>query len=323
MSELLSVQIVSWNSADVIDACLAALAAQTSRQFEVIVVDNASADDTVARIESWRARLPHLHLSRQATNTGFCGGQNRATAIGTGAWVLFLNPDTALPSDFVERALSICSRAPATVGAVAPCILRPDGTIDSTGLCMDRLRRAYDRDRGREASRRYTADPDVFGCTGAVALLRRAMLADVALDGQILDEAIFAYYDDLDLAWRTTLRGWRCRYEPELLAVHGRAAHNAIRGLPGRTLKSAARRLTVRNRLLVMVRCDRFADLTLAAPALMAFEAARIGYLLLRAPDVLTAYRDSLTALRGALRARAAILGRATDRLRPDAWRVA
>jgi GT2 family glycosyltransferase len=323
MRPRLSVQIVTWNSAAVIETCLAALAGQSARDFEVIVVDNASADGSADRVEAWRNRLPSLALGRENRNRGFCGGQNRATAVSQAPWVLFLNPDVLLPPGFIEQAIAVCAASGNRVGAVAPCIVRSDGWLDSTGLEMDRFRRAYDRDRGAPPGRRHLASRSVLGCTGAVALLRRAMLDDVAVDGRPLDERIFAYYDDLDLAWRAALNGWSCRYEPSLTAVHARAARNAIRALPGRPTRARDRVLSVRNRLLVMARCDRPRDFARALPWLLPFEIARIAYLALRAPNVLGAYTEAARAIGPALRDRAAIHRRTPAvALPPLPWRV-
>jgi GT2 family glycosyltransferase len=324
MRPQLSVQIVTWNSAAVIGACLDALARQQSRAFEVVVVDNASADDTVAIIGSRHDALPGRQLVRERQNRGFCGGQNLATARSQADWVLFLNPDTVLPPAFIGDAIAAASRAAADVGAIAPCIMLPDGTIDSTGLAMDRFRRAYDRDRRQHADRRMAADRSVFGCTGAVALLRRQMLDDVAVDGQVLDENIFAYYDDLDLSWRAALRGWRCQYDPALVAIHQRAARNAIRAVAGRRTAPRDQQLSVRNRLLVMARCDRPLDVVVALPWLVAFELARIAYLAWRAPAVLKAYREAFDHLGDALRARRTIHDRPGGAvvLPPLPWRV-
>lgn len=317
----LSIQIVTWQSAAVIDACLASLAAQTSRAFEVIVVDNASTDESADRVESWRPHLPALTVVREAVNQGFCGGQNRALARATGDWILFLNPDVELPPQFVADALRVCERVPPGVGAVAPCIFLPDGRLDSTGLAMDRFRRAYDRDRGAPAARRMLASRSVLGCTGAAALLRRAMLDDIAIDGVALDEALFAYYDDLDVAWRATLGGWTCQYEPALLAVHRRGARNSVRGVAGRPTRTYDQVLSVRNRLLVMARCDRRRDVAGALLWLVPFELARVGYLAVRSPRVLIAYVEALRHIGSVLRARARIHGRGGS-LPPLPWRV-
>jgi GT2 family glycosyltransferase len=318
-----SVQIVTWNSADVIEPCLASLAVQRSRAFEVVVVDNASTDGSAEKVDGWRPRLPDLNLVRLDDNRGFCGGQNRATVASVAPWILFLNPDTVLGDDFIERAIAVTGAAARRVGAIAPCILLPDGRVDSTGLAMDRFRRAYDRDRGASPRRRYAADPTVLGCTGAVALLRRAMLQDVAVDGAALDERIFAYYDDLDLAWRAALRGWRCEYDSSLTATHVRAGRNAIRALPGRPTRARDQILSVRNRLLVIARCERMPDLARALPWLVPFELARIAYLAVRAPHALRAYVELAREIPPALQARTTIHGSQSPAVLPPLpWRV-
>ena len=309
---LLSVQIVTWNSERVIDACLATLARQTERNFEVVVVDNASGDGTLDIVRRHLPTVPGLTIVPLTVNSGFCAGQNRATEVSTAPWVLFLNPDTELPPGFIADAVALMNAAGPRVGAIAPCIMRPDGTIDSTGLTIDRFRRAYDRDRDRAAEYKEHAARVVFGCTGAVALLRRAMLEDVAVDGQVLDERIFAYYDDLDLAWRANLRGWSCEYESSLVALHQRAARNAIVQVAGRPASTRDRVLSVRNRLLVMMRCDSARGVLLSLPWLLPFELARVVYLTGRAPKVLTAYAELARELGPAWRARRAIHGRAT-----------
>lgn len=295
MSEapLLSIQIVTWNSEKVIDDCLASLDAQHTRGFEVLVVDNASGDATAARVEAALARGLPGALLRCDRNTGFCGGQNLALARSRAPWVLLLNPDARLPADFVMRALDTVARLDSDIGTVAPLILQQPGRVDSTGLFLDRLRRVFDRGQGR-ASERYSQEEDVFGCTGAAALHRRAMLLDVAEEGRSFDERLFAYYDDLDLSWRAQLRGWRCRYVPSLVVFHSRAGRNTLRNEGGRRGRALEQRLGVRNRLLVLLKCERFRDALAALPWLIPYEVARLGYLALRAPRALPGYLDAI-----------------------------
>jgi GT2 family glycosyltransferase len=304
MSARLSIQIVTWNSAKPIGACLLALLAQDSRDFEVVVVDNASADDSAAQVAAALARGLPGTLVRAPRNLGFCGGQNRALQDTRGAWVLFLNPDAELPPSFVREALACATAQPDDVGSVVPRILLPDGRIDSTGLVLDRYRRVRDRGQGGPAEGAYLAEEDVLGGTGAIVLHRRAMLDDVAVAGQALDENLFAYYDDLDLALRARRRGWRCRYVPSLVATHHRAARNSLRGLPQRATAGREQALTVRNRLLVMAKNERAGDVLRDLPWLVAFETARVGYLALRAPGALRGYLDAASGLGAALRDR-------------------
>lgn len=316
----LSIQIVTWNSAEVIDTCLESIRAQGRSDLEVIVVDNASTDGSAERVAAYLAGGLRGHLVRSPTNLGFCGGQNRAFALARGELVLFLNPDATIAPDFATRALAVAARLPAEVGLFAPRILLPDGRIDSAGLTIDRLRRAWDRGFGEPAVGRFEREEEVFGCTGAAALFRRSALLDVAQDGQVLDERLFAYCDDVDLAWRARLRGWRCHYVPELVAGHRRAGRNSLRADAGKPRRTLEQRLMVRNRLLVIAKCERARELLLGLPLLAGFELLRILFLLWRAPAVLRAYLELAKMLPGALRDRARI--RTEARGRVAAWPI-
>jgi len=289
----LAVQIVTWNSAAVIDACLDSLAAQEDRGFDLVVVDNASRDDTPARVRRALAGGLSGRLLESGRNEGFCGGHNRGLAASRSAWVLLLNPDATLPPDFVARFRALAARLDPEVGSVAPLILLPDGLIDSSGLFLDRYRRVFDRGQGTPPGPDLREE-DVLGGTGAVVWHRRAMLEDVAEDGQALDERLFAYFDDLDLSWRAQLRGWRCRFVPALRAVHGREGRNAIRPADGRHTSGFAQRLALRNRLLVLLKCERGGDLLRALPWLLPYEIARLGYALVSARASLGGYLDAL-----------------------------
>ncbi|HTP51292.1 MAG TPA: glycosyltransferase family 2 protein [Anaeromyxobacteraceae bacterium] len=312
----LSVQIVTWNSAATIEACLDSLRAQERQDFEVVVVDNASTDRSLELVRTALRPLgSRARIVAEDHNRGFCGGQNRATALTRGGWVLFLNPDAELPPSFMDKALDCIGAAPGDVGSLVPRILLPDGRIESTGLVLDRFRRLRDRGQGLPAQGAFTEEEDVMGGTGAVILHRRAMLDDVAVEGQPLDENLFAYYDDLDLALRARGRGWRSRYVPSLEAVHHRAGRNSLRGLPRRRVDARAQALTVRNRLLVMAKHERIADLLRDLPQLAAFELARIGYLSWKSPAALRGYGAAFAGLPAAVRARRELLSR-TPRVR-------
>jgi GT2 family glycosyltransferase len=304
MAPRLSIQVVTWNSADFIDACLQALLDQDSAEAEVLVVDNASSDGSAERVEGWLSRGLRGSLIREAANRGFCGGQNRAFESAKGEWILFLNPDATLPADFVRRALAAADAQPADVGTVAPCILLPDGRVDSTGLVLDRFRRLYDRGRGEASAERYAVEEDVLGCTGAVALHRRTMLLDLSTGHGPLDERLFAYYDDLDLSWRARLRGWRCRYVPSLVATHRRAGRNALRGFRGASGRSAEQALMIRNRYLVMAKCETVKEVIRDLPWLVPFEIGRLLFLAVRSPRALAGYAQAARALPAVLRER-------------------
>lgn len=314
MAARISIQVVTWNSGEELEGCLESLAMQTNPDFEVIVLDNASKDGSADRAERHFANGLEGRVLREPTNHGFCGGHNRALQASSGEWVLFLNPDTILPPGFVAQTIESVDHAAPDIGSICPRILLHDGRLDSTGLTVDRFRRVYDRGHGEVAAGRYEIEEDVEGCTGAVVLHRREMLEDVAVDGEALDENLFAYYDDIDLSWRARLYGWRCRYVPSLRAIHRRSGRNALRVRAADAPGTRQQTLMVRNRFLVMAKCEKAFDLLKALPWLLPFEAARLLFLTIKAPGALRGYLGAASMLPTAFRHRREIQTTAAQR---------
>ncbi len=95
--------------------------------------------------------------------------------------------------------------------------------FDSTGIFMTPALRHFDRGSRQRDKGSGSGDEYVFGATGAAALYRRAMIADVCFRGEFFDDDFFAYREDADVAWRAQLLGWRCRYTPGAVAYHVRS----------------------------------------------------------------------------------------------------
>jgi GT2 family glycosyltransferase len=205
-----AVNIVTFNSARDIAACLDSLRQQTFSDFGVHILDNASADNTLNVIEPFDVD----YLARSPVNTGFCRAHNELASRFPSEYVLFLNPDTVLRPSFIEelvRALDDRQDAASAGGK----LIRMDGkTLDSTGIIMLREQRHLDRGADQPDTGQFDAPEDVFGPSGAAALYRRKALDEVAVNGQFFDEDFFAYREDADLAWRCRLAGWTSIYVP-------------------------------------------------------------------------------------------------------------
>jgi len=289
-----SILMVTWNSSRVLPASLAALDHLDPLPVELVVVDNASNDDSVAIVEELGARLRFpLTVIREERNTGFAAGMNRAIEAATGAFVLFLNPDVRVSPPMVGRLHEVFAEAGPDVYAVGPKLLRamgpdlePTSVIDSTGIRMTRDGRHVDRGAGETDAGQFDGPEEVFGLTGAAALFRTAALQAGRVDGQVLDEDFFAFREDADLAWRMRGFGYRALYEPTAVGFHLRRVTPERR----RALPPEINRHSVKNRFLLRIHhADR--------GWLRAFGLRSLGRDLVVVGACLTIERSSLPAL--------------------------
>ena len=212
-----AVNIVTFNSADDIVACLDSLQLQTFRDFRIHVLDNDSKDDTIARIAAY-----DLDLVRSTFNSGFAKAHNDLVRSFPAEYALILNPDAILRPDFIENVVNALEARPDAASASGK-LLRLDGrTLDSTGIVWLRSQRHLDRGADQPDLGQYDKPEDIFGPSGAAALYRVQALHDTAVNGQFFDEDFFAYREDADLAWRCRLMGWTSIYVPTAVALHRR-----------------------------------------------------------------------------------------------------
>jgi GT2 family glycosyltransferase len=314
--------IVNWNHGGFLKGCLDALLAEPYPAFDVTVVDNGSTD----RSPEWiRHNYPDVRLMRFADNLGF----SRAFNLGVRAnphspLLLSLNPDVAVRPGFLSEMVRAIGQDQHN-GTAAPKLLRAHNPalLDSTGLWIDRRRRPFDRGQGEVDRGQYDKPlpgapyPLTFGACGAAALYRRTMLDDVAVNGEYLDEAFFAYCEDADLAWRAQLRGWRCVYVPQAVATHVRGSGDTLRKRGhahwGRARKeSRGPRLALRNRYLMTVKNDTWPHFLADCPLILAAELPRLAYAAVTMPAVLLGLFDLARAWPLALRKRRILLSRKT-----------
>jgi len=258
-----SVAIVTFNSSRYIRLCLEAVLAQRGAQqgsqraapLEVVVVDNASTDDTPAILRSFKDQI---RVIQSARNVGFAAGQNTAIEASPGSdWVLTLNPDVLLEPGFIQQLVDAGS-ADESVGAVCGKLLSiaagfqplPERRIDSAGMYFTPNMRHFDRGWRELDQHRYDTPEYVFGASAAAALYRREMLDDVSIGGQFFDPDFFVYREDADVAWRAQLLGWRCLYTPLAVGHHVRTVTPANRA----SLPAYVNMHSVKNRFLMRIK---------------------------------------------------------------------
>ncbi len=218
MTSTIDVVIVAFNRFDLTESCLRHLERQTL-PYNLIVVDNGSADGTATRVQTgW----PQAHVERFDENHGFAEACNRGVRAGGADVIVLLNNDVDCRPDFLERLL-IPLESDLSVGAVAPLMLQPgELLIDSVGLSADVTLAGFPRHQGLPAQRAAGPSPLLTGPAGTAAAYRRSAWEQVGG----LDEGIFAYMEDLDLALRLRSAGWQVATAIDAIGIHlGSATH--------------------------------------------------------------------------------------------------
>ena len=206
------VVIPTLNACDLLAEAVASVEAQTV-PVELVVVDNASTDGTVAMLS---ARFPRVSVVRNTENLGFGRAVNLgAAAAGDAEALILVNNDAVCAPDFVESILA--PFADTRVGMVAGVLLQgaEPGLIDSAGIELDTTLGSWDYLWNRPVSALDDARDPIGPCGGAAAY-RLPVFRD--LGG--FDESLFAYWEDVELALRFREAGWSCALAPGARALH-------------------------------------------------------------------------------------------------------
>jgi GT2 family glycosyltransferase len=274
----ISAVIPTWNALRFLPACLSALRAQLGPQDEIVLVDNDSRD----RAGDWaRHHAPDVRVIALAENLGFAGGTNAGMAAARGELLLLLNDDAMAEPGCVD-ALWAALRDHTGAGAAAGALVfsrRPE-VVASAGIRFQGDGVATDIYLGTPVTAMPSAPVEIFGASGGLAMLRRAMLDDVGP----FAEDFFSYLEDADLAWRARLRGWGA-----VLAPGARARHvYSATGGQGSPFKQ---RLLGRNRLRLIIRCLPAPILSDCLPAILRYDLLATAYGLLRRQPAIAAGR--------------------------------
>lgn len=239
-----AVVIVTYNSGVFISNLMSALEGQTRLPDSIVIVDSGSTDTSYLE----RVRRSPLDCTLvMKSNVGFSVGCNIGWNLSKNYdFVLFLNPDAFLASDFLELAIRYMDDpANSGVGMVSGTLLgydidndRPTGLVDSTGVVQLWYGRIADRDQSAPTSvlKKYSGPNSIPAICGAVLLARRATLEAITERDILFDPAYFMYKEDIDLSWKAVRAGWTLVHHPELIAYH-------CRGWKSRSVQSRKMRL--------------------------------------------------------------------------------
>lgn len=221
----LSIVIVTYNSQSVISECLESIIEQTAVDYKILVVDNASQDDTCRQVEK---RFPQVCLMRNKENLGFATACNMAIERSEGRHVVLLNPDAQVLDGALDKMVAFLDEHP-RYGMVGPKLIRPDGSIQMSGsrrflgswwdiskrqiggrfgFSLDRhhLMKDWDRLTSRE----------VEALNGACMMVRREAIEAAGM----LDPHFFLMLEDIEWCRRVWEIGWPAYYYAEAEVLH-------------------------------------------------------------------------------------------------------
>ncbi len=295
----LTVTIPNYNGRALLEEMLPSLERQTLKDFEIVVVDDCSEDDSLAYLT---AQWPRVRVVRQPQRRGVSAAMNKCLQAADSELVGLFNNDMELDPDCLAELVRELDRHP-EVGSVTPKMLdfAERDVLDGAGDLLTwrgggRRRGHGDRDVGQ-----YDTPEEVFGPCGGAALYRRLTLE--AVGG--FDEDYFAYYEDIDWAFRAQLAGVRCRYVPTAALYHRGSA------TLGQGMTDSNGYLLWRNPVWLIAKCYPMPALIRHAPSLLRGQAGNL-YCALREHRLrawMRAMRDALSGLPGALRKRREVQG--------------
>jgi len=198
-----SVILLNHNGSQFLEHCISSLAAQTFADFELIVVDNGSTDNSVKIVEGHvaRGKIGRLRLVANPRNLGYSEGNNVGAAHASGKYLIFLNNDTYVDADWLRELVSFLEREPTVAACQSKIVLAEAKSVQELGETMDRYGFTS---LGAKAKRHQNILVDQFFYVSGACFAVRKQLFECCGG---FDEKLFILHEDMDLSWRLRLLG--------------------------------------------------------------------------------------------------------------------
>jgi GT2 family glycosyltransferase len=203
---LVSIIIINYNGLNLLKKCLSSLSEINFSNYEIILVDNNSIDDTIQYVTK---NYPKIILIKLEKNKGFAEPNNIANKIAKGEYLLFLNNDTIVTKTFLTELLQSINKDK-QIGICQSLLLKLDNSIDSSGDFIDELGVVYN------SKTSVTTDRDISSARGASMLIRKKIFDE--LKG--FDEEFYVSFEDVDLGWRAWIKGYKVVLSTKSIVYH-------------------------------------------------------------------------------------------------------
>ena len=307
--ELVSVIIINWNRKIYLTNCVTSVLQQSYTPIEIVVVDNGSQDGSA---EIMKENFAQVKLIINERNELYCRAQNQGINKAKGQYIICLNNDAVLEKNFVEELLKAAAREE-RIGMVCGKIMSMDKVhIDSAGQLLARSRRPKERGYKKKDRRRFDNPGYIFSAGGVAPLYKRKMLEEVKIGEMYFDESYGMFYEDLDIAWRANLLGWRGFYNPGAVAYHKRGAtaktHTPrlafLKSYDFAYLSPQLKVSLVKNRYMTIIKNDSPKSFLINLPFILGYEIKLWSYIIFLNPRLLLKLIKNMDCLKTAFKKR-------------------
>jgi len=205
---------------DILNECLLSLEKSTFKDYEIIIVDNASNDDSIKIIKQ---KFPHINILAMDSNLGYAGGCNEGALIAKGDFLLFLNNDTIHEENWIKPIFNLISNDE-NIGSIQPKILNIEDKklFDYAGasggfldiFCFPFLRGRIFNYREVDENQ-YDNKQEIFWASGCAFITRKDLFLEI-----LFDKKLFAYMEEIDYSWKLLLLGYKNVVEPKSIIYH-------------------------------------------------------------------------------------------------------
>jgi hypothetical protein len=213
-----SVIVINYNGKDFVIDCLRAIEGQSFKDFDAIIVDNASSDNSLEEIKKFAEEsllTYHIKIIPLSINSGFAEGNLIGLCQTEAEYIALLNNDATPDKEWLKELVKAMDTHPDVGICASRMIVYGTNVIDSAGDGYSTLLKGFKRGEG-ENIEKYTKQEYIFGACAGAALYRRKMLEEIGF----FDEDFFLIYEDTDLNFRVQLVGWKVIYVPTAIAYH-------------------------------------------------------------------------------------------------------
>lgn len=298
-----TISLLTWNGSRYLPWLMKSLSEQSFVDWELLVLDNASADDSIAIIREY---YPKARIITQKQNIGFAKGHNLLINWSDSDYIFVLNQDVILEKNYLRELVDFLDKNKQAASCAGKLMYWDfdngvkSKIIDSYGLKISKNREVVDRYQGQPE--KSIEDQEVFGLSATATLYRRQALDIVA--GQVkdnhleyFDEDFFAYKEDIDLAWRLRLFGWQNWLLTTTKAYHHRSVSKGKNLKESRQSRSFANKLSYRNHLMMLYKNSFCKNFFKDFFAIKWYEFKKFVYLLLFERSTLTGFKEFLKNL--------------------------